>query len=242
MKELKSSKMVIDYIETAVRLSNKYAQDMDNMKKKLADDLLTGKGFELKKANLENELLTTMENKKKAIVQQIESDRAGIKAIVDKSKTSLTPEDIEFLNFLGSMETVTAEDLTPYQLQYQDTPLALKRIGEIAKQKDLFLPELTNKYEEAEKLFSSLEKVTKDFSTTYNVTTTTNEVAISYKAMAGAFVDNINDKTKTVNELFGFQSMGNAVDSAARFIEEFDKENEPSFQDQLREIVSAYQQ
>lgn len=86
MKELKSSKLVIDYIETAVRLSNKYAQDMDNMKKKLADDLLTGKGFELKKANLENELLTTMENKKKAIVQQIESDRAGIKAIVDKSK------------------------------------------------------------------------------------------------------------------------------------------------------------
>lgn len=52
MKELKSSKLVIDYIETAVRLSNKYAQDMDNMKKKLADDLLTGKDFELKKANL----------------------------------------------------------------------------------------------------------------------------------------------------------------------------------------------
>lgn len=239
MEELKSSKMVIDFIGSAIHANEQYRQEKAKLKKKLVDGVLTNKGFRQKEQDLISKIAEPMDKKRKNILSQIESERSEIKEIVQANKTSLTSEDVELLNFLAGVETLTGDDLKPYQLQYKNKPLALKRIDEIAKAKDILLPSLVDELEEANKLLDILERDAETFATTYNPTTDGGDTSV-YTAMASAFIDTIVTKTQAVDELFGFSSTDDAVQNAERFIKEFDKENnyQPTFQDKMREIIA----
>lgn len=149
----------VDYMRSYIELQEK-------LKKEVAEGMKGSKQAQIELADLKSEGETYSQKTYDKIMSDIEQERTKQLEELKSEKNSVTADDVAELMLLESTKDISWEEFEEYLEKYKNKPLAIKKLGEIAKtHSDLsfFDYEKYNIKDRTEKLAEYLKKQAKTY-------------------------------------------------------------------------------
>lgn len=197
--ELKAQRMVIDLLDYTKNARETYGAKRASTQEKFEAGLITAKGYEDSLKDLHEEFENGMSDRKSKALQQMDYEQEDVNDLLGERVESLSIEDTTILNFLATVEGLTHSELQSYQNKYIHNPIALKKIQEIAKSKEIVLNAVVDEHEEISKYYQLLSDCSIDavrLAMKFDGTQ-----ASSFFAFKESMVNQIEERTNQVKEI-----------------------------------------
>ena len=149
----------VDYMRSYIELQEK-------LKKEVAEGMKGSKQAQIELADLKSEGETYSQKTYDKIMSDIEQERTKQLEELKSEKNSVTADDVAELMLLESTKDISWEEFEEYLEKYKNKPLAIKKLGEIAKSHtdlSFFDYEKYNIKDRTEKLAEFLKKQAKTY-------------------------------------------------------------------------------
>lgn len=191
-KALESLKRLVEEHEGMVKELNK-------IKERNADELEKDRvTFSVANERIQKHLDESnfiLERRSKEVRETLEKEKEkALKQAMDFLTTSLTADEVAELQLLNQLKTVTVDDLDRYAKKYDQKPLALKFIDDIAQEREIFYT-LSDEQQDQLDPEKAIEELAKDIDleiSQYNSIREVDEVeALQYELVTEGKIENI---------------------------------------------------